>query len=122
MHGRAKRRVRVFGRLARKLVQQKGINMKIDMNITLDIHVGKNGKVSLESFGITPTKNLPIKSVADFRVKLDTISDQSKKIRDYLENTSVFDVEVIDALSGKLVWLIEHLINDYEAAQKSDDK
>ena len=96
--------------------------MKIDMNITLDIHVGKNGKVSLESFGITPTKNLPITSVADFRVKLDTISDQSKKIRDYLENTSVFDVEVIDALSGKLVWLIEHLINDYEAAQKSDDK
>jgi len=96
--------------------------MKIDMNLTLDIHVGKNGKLSLEGFGITPTKKLPIKSVADFRAKLDTISNQSTKIHDYLENTSVFDVEVIDVLSGKLVWLIEHLINDYDAAQKGDDK
>ena len=96
--------------------------MKIDMNLTLDIHVNKNGKLSLEGFGITPTKNLPIKSVADFRAKLETISSQSEKIHDYLENTSVFDVEVIDALSGKLVWLIKRLIVDYEAAQEGDGK
>jgi len=90
------------------------------MNLTLDIHVGKNGKLSLEGFGITPTKNLPIKSVADFRAKLDTISNQSTKIHDYLANTSVFDIEIVDALSGKLVWLIERLMIDYEAAQKVD--
>jgi len=96
--------------------------MKIDMNLTLDIHVNKNGKLSLEGFGITPTKHMPIKSVADFRAKLETISSQSEKIHDYLENTSVFDVEVIDALSGKLVWLIKRLIVDYEAAQEGDGK
>jgi len=96
--------------------------MKIDMNLTLDIHVNKNGKLSLEGFGITPTKKLPIKSVADFRAKLDTIADQSTKIHDYLSDTSVFDIEIVDALSGKLVWLIKRLIVDYEAAQEGDGK
>ena len=94
--------------------------MQIDFNITLDIHVGKNGRMSVESFGITPTKHMHANPVPDFKVKLETILWQSKIISDYLEKNRVSDAEIIDSLSGKLVWLIERLMIDYEAAQKVD--